>query len=432
MKGNSKRLKRRFSAAILLTCLTLAGNFSLAQTSISFRVRVYDSLTKQALQYTTVSIPQKGIGSITNQYGECTLYIPSEFKDDKIQLSFIGYKTQEIKISSIIPDSIYSFQLESFETKLEEASIVAGRILPASKMVEKAIRNIPGNYSKNPFLLHAFYRDYTRKIETEDYNNLIEAAVLIHDHGFRTNNFINTELKLEQLRLHPSFSTDSTLSIGYSPNRKIIPYIPYYHDNELIILLGQDPVRNSVKVDESFLPIFDMDFIRDYFFQYEACIETDSLNIYVIDFSAVTKDIKVKDKPVFRINGKLYVEDDSYALLKLYYRVDCELSNYEGKFLEVKIEYKKQKQDYYLNYLTACNYFELNINSDSSHIISPERTQHFQYRELFVNQIEKRPFKNSENYIDIQKYNPLFSESIITQNGFWEQYNYPLNTKLLD
>lgn len=437
MTRNKQQQTIYFPVSFLLFYFSLVSQISLAQPTITFRGRVFDLSTKQVLQYASVSIPNKGFNIITNRHGEFTLNIPIAYRDQKVQLSFIGYKSSYIKVSSIIPDSIYSFQLESQVTKLNEISITGKKAMPAIAMVQKAINNIPDNYSKRPFRLNAYYRDYTRNVNDEDYGNLIEAAVLIYDQGFYTNNYINTKFKLEQLRFHPGFSIDSTLNTGYSFNHKIIPFIPYKQENELTILLGQDPVRNSVETIESFIPLFGMNFIRNYTFRYNGIIETDSIKIYEIEFSAVPK-LKIEQKAKFQIEGKLYIEDKTYALLKLNYKVNCSLPNYEGKFIDVKIEYKKYRNKYYLNYLTACNYFELKTESKSDSILNlanyyyPIRNQYFQYRELFVNKIELKPYKQIKNSINIQKNKSLLRDSIRTQEGFWEVYNFPRNVKLLD
>jgi hypothetical protein len=436
MTRNKQQLAIYFPVSFLLFYFLLASQISLAQPTITFRGRVYDLSTKEALQYVSVSIPTKGFNIITNRHGEFTLHIPTAYRDEKVQLSFIGYKSSYIEVSSIISDSIYSFQLESQVTNLSEISITGQKLMHASAMVQKAINNIPDNYSQRSFRLNAYYRDYTRNVKTEDYGNLIEAAVLIYDGGFSTNNYLNTTFKLEQLRFHPGFSIDSTLNTGYSFNHKVIPGIPYNQVNELTILLGQDPVRNSVEAIESFIPLFGMDFIRDYTFRYNSIIETDSLNIYEIDFSAIPK-LKIEQKAKFQIEGKLYIEDKTYALLKLNYKVNCSLPNYEGKFIDVKIEYKKYRNKYYLNYLTVCNYFELNNENEGKYLnftkdFYPIRNQYFQYRELFVNKIELKPYKHIKNSINIQNDKSLLSDSIHTLAGFWEEYNFPRNAKLLD
>jgi hypothetical protein len=96
------------------------------------------------------------------------------------------------------------------------------------------------------------------------------------------------------------------------------------------------------------------------------------------------------------------------------------------KFIDLKLEYKDFDGKYYLNYLSVCNYFEYKHDT----ISNPE--QYYQYRELFINKIVNSHFKNLryKEIINIRK--PLMKNEVPVQEGFWENYNYTSNLKLLE
>lgn len=79
-----------------------------AQTQIFGKLT--DAATNEALPFVNIGIPEKGVGTVSDQNGLHTLEIPPEFKDQILRFSMIGFSAKEVKISSL--DSAHSTLLD--------------------------------------------------------------------------------------------------------------------------------------------------------------------------------------------------------------------------------------------------------------------------------------------------------------------------------
>lgn len=429
----------------LLTA-TQTGVVSLTQSPTTLWGKVFDQTTNLPLPYASVSIPNSGTGVITNEFGEFTYHIPYHSSNDTVQISYIGYKKMYKKATSVKPDIIYSFGLVPEVKEIDEVEIIGTKGIPAAVIVKKATRYLYKNYPKREFLLHGYYRDYIRENSTENYKNLIEAAVIIDDRGFHSLDYKQSRIKLEQIRYHPSFKADPTLNSGYDNKTKYIPSSSYKESNELAILRLHDPIRNHNRKTFSFVYIFDNNFIPNHTFRYESIINEGSYKIYEISFKTYHKSFNIskileinpqpdslaisKEKHEYWVEGKIYIHSKSYAILKFTYSVTCNLPSYSGKFFDLNLEYKEFNDMYYLNYLSMCNYFEFKTQDSSGKANNPD--QYFQYRELFVNKIVAQSFISINQNEAIKKNTPLISNKIAVDEGFWKNYNFTNYTKLIE
>jgi hypothetical protein len=299
-------------------------------------------------------------------------------------------------------------------------------VTPAVDIVSKAIRNIRKNYPKGTAQYYSYYRDYIKEKGSNDYKNLLEAAVVIEDRGFNNEDFEQSKIKLEQIRFNPGFVADTLMNPGYDGKIKRVPYTKMKASNELALLRFQDPIRNHSREVFSWVYVFDNDFVQEHDFCYESIIADDTSKIFVIDFDKYISRSSDSTTREYWVDGKIYINSKDYAILKLDYSVTCKLPMYSGKFFDLKLEYKDFEGKYNLNYLSMCNYFEYKNDPKSN----PQ--QYFQYRELFVNKIVNRHFKNLRyrEIINIRK--PLMKNEVPIKDGFWENYNYTSNLKLLE
>ena len=302
-------------------------------------------------------------------------------------------------------------------------------VTPAVDIVSKAIRNIRKNYPRDKTLLYGYYRDYISPIDTNIYKNLTEAALIIEDKGFITNDFNRTKVKLEQLRFNPGFEIDSTFNQAYGGRNKYIPNTDLTAANEFSILRAHNPIRNHNLRTFSFVDIFDEDFISNHSFQYESITSVDSAKVFCINFK---KEIYAGNSlSEYFVDGQIFIHSQSFAILKFTYTVACSTPTYSGKFFDLKLEYKNMNDKYYLNYLSLINYFEFNKNllADS---LSENTVPFYQYRELFINKTVTSRVESLKPKETINRDSPLFKNTIPVINGFWDSYNYTSNLKLLE
>jgi hypothetical protein len=415
-----------FTCLLLMTTL-LAG----AQSKIDFKGRIFDHDTNEPLSFVSIGIPRSGTGVISNEYGEFNYHVPGNFESEKIQISHLGYKKVQISVSQIKSGELVSIKLEPEIQMLNEIEIKGMKGIPAADIVSKAIRKIYRNYSKRKTLFYGYYRDYIKEKSSNEYKNLLEAAVIIQDRGNNFDDYQESKIKLEQIRYNPGLKTDSLLNSGYDGKTKRVPYAKIKEANELALLRLQDPIRNHSRGVFSWVYTFDYDFVPEHTFRYESIISDDKSKIFEISFEKHVDWSRDTITREYWVEGKIYINSKDYAILKFDYTVTCKLPTYSGKFFDLKLEYRNLNGKYYLNYMSLMNYFEFKNNPvvDS---LSKNTAQLYQYRELFINKIADRKFESLKSNETIHKDSSLIKNRIPVVNGFWENYNYTSNLKLLE
>ena len=425
---NTNNTISKFLFVSIFICIMLTAGYQAgAQNKIDFKGRILDSETNKPLSFVSIGIPKSGTGVISNEFGEFNYHVPENFVYDKIQISLIGYKKVTFNVSELSPEVLITIKLEPEIQVLNEIEVKVKGI-SAVDIVRKAIQNIRKNYPRGKTLLYGYYRDYISPIDANSYKNLTEAALIIEDKGFNTNDFDRTRIKLEQLRYNPGFEIDSSFNQAYGGKNKYIPNTSLTGANELSILLAHNSIRNHDHRTFSFVHIFDEDFVSNHTFEYESITQIDSAKVFCLNFEKYLKD---RFSNEYRVDGKIYIHSQSFAILKFTYTITCNTPLYAGKFFDLKLEYKNMNDKYYLNYLSLINYFEFNNNTRADSLT--KRTEPvFQYRELFINKIVEREFGSLKSKETINKDSSLIKNRVPVQKGFWESYNYTSNLKLLE
>jgi hypothetical protein len=128
-----------------------------AQQAITVSGKVTSGSDGQAVPLTSISVSKKGIGTATNSSGMFVLMIPAANQSDTLKISHIGFKTQQLPISSLKSGSELDITLEKNNTELGEVTVT---YYDANKIIQKAINLIPENYINHAHILRGFYRMY--------------------------------------------------------------------------------------------------------------------------------------------------------------------------------------------------------------------------------------------------------------------------------
>ena len=429
---NSNNTISKFLIIYTFICIIFAGYEAKAQNNLTLNGRIFDKDTKETLPFATISIPQSQTGVVSNESGEFQYHIPENFEKSVVEISYVGYKTIKVNVLEIESGKLLTFEMEPLVQQLQEVD-VTGKIskTEAVDIVNKAINHIRKNYPKEKSKLNGYYRDYIRPAWSDSCKNLIEAALVIEDGGFQTLDFKRTKISLEQLRYNPSITIDSSLNRTYNGKNKFIPGAGLEASNELAILRAHDPIRNHSDMTFSYVDIFDHKFIPNHNFHYESITEDDSTLIYCIRFDKHTKIASTMSE--YWVDGQIFIRSNSYAILKFNYTVKCNTPTYTGILFDLKLEYKNYQDKYYLNYLSLMNYFV--FKNDTVSGISKTAASvipYFQYRELFINKVVNESFAPIKPHEAINKSTSLLANKIPVIEGFWENYNYPSNLKLVE
>jgi len=408
-----------FFKAICACILLIFTHQVKADSHITLKGIVVDNETHEPLPFAIINILQLKISVISNESGEFQFHIPEESNNSVVKISYLGYKTIKLKVSEINPDVVTTFRMEPQIQQLQEVEILERKSkTSAEDIVARAIGNIKSNYPKEKTLYYGYYRDYISPTWTVSYQNLIEAALVMEDRGFQTDDRYRTKIKLEQLRYNPVISIDSSFNIAYDGKNKFIPDASISGANEFALLKAHDPIRNHKINTFSYVHVFDFNFVRNHRFYYESITEEDSATIYGIRFECNAMGYIPNTE--YKVIGHIFINSETYAILKFNYTVTCNTPTYTGIFFDLKLEYKKYNDKYYLNYLSLMNYFLLKNNTSANHVNKP----YFQYRELFINKIVNEPFEPLQREETINKKTSLLTNKVPVIEGFWEHYNY--------
>lgn len=426
-------MKTKKTFAVNLMCLVVLLMFvfqAYSQNQITLKGRIVDDKTDQPLPFATISIPQSMTGVISNEFGEFQYHIPENYENSIVQITYLGYKAIPVKVSDIQSDVLLVFRMAEQSKTLPEVEINGIKSnIKADEVVKKAIRNIRKNYPTDKTLLYGYYRDYASPIGAHEYKNLIEAAVVIQDRGIQSIDFSKTTFKLEQLRYNPGIEIDTSLNKAYDGRNKFIPNFLIAGANELSILRAHDPIRNKSMLTFSFVDKFDVDFVYNHHFQFEEITKVDSVKVYIIHFDAEVENKESQSE--YDVDGRIYINSESFAILKFDYSINSKTPMYSGKFLDLKLEYRNYGESYYLNYLSLKNYFVLRSKPASDPNFTVEKP-YFQYRELFINKVVNERSVSIKPHEAINKSASLLSNKIPEKEGFWGNYNYTGVTKLLE
>ena len=152
---------------------------SLVAQNLTVSGKVIDHETKNAMQFASVYIKGKAIGTITNANGEFDFHMPDEYRNEILVISMLGYSNFEAPVWSLISTAI-TVELDASPIVLQEVLIEDS--LSGGDILRLALKHIPDNYPSQPFLMEGFYRDVKKVGGT--YFSLLEAAVKIYDEGY--------------------------------------------------------------------------------------------------------------------------------------------------------------------------------------------------------------------------------------------------------
>lgn len=276
---------------------------------ITFRGKVIDLDEKEALPYTSFSVINSNIGTISNIDGEFELKIPDKLIDDTVVVSCLGHKQYRIPVNKITDEEVCIF-LQTTSIQLNEIMVT---VINPQDILVRILSKIPLNYPCDPKIMTAFYREVLK--QDNNYIDIAEAVLEIRKASY-DNSF--SEDKVKYLKGRKSMNVKSFKFVDFK-----IQGGPYYITK-----------LDIVKTLDSFL---DPEFRDSYKYFLEEIIEYDNRDTYVIRF-------KPKEKieyPCYQ--GKLYVDMSSFALV----HAEFELSRSGLKFAHESL-IKKKPKDFYV------------------------------------------------------------------------------------
>lgn len=311
-----KRLTTPKSTLVLILFFVFAG-YSIQVSAIQnqaseakdyneYSGKVLDSKTNSPLIFASLSITDSNISTVTNADGEFTLKVPSDKANANLSVTFLGYTTKTISITSLKKkkNKIY---LEQSVVNLSEVSLLSAK--DARYLVKSTLENRKKNNHADDVLMTAFYRETIKKRRKNV--SLAEAIVNLYKQSYASSK--NDYFTLYKARKSTDYSRLDTIALKLQGG----PYNPLYVD--------------LMKYPEY---IFTRDVIDLYTFNFLPAITINNKPVYVVNFKQ-RQDI---EEPLYY--GKLYIDGDTQALISAVYNL-----NVEDKVQSSKLFVRKKPKD---------------------------------------------------------------------------------------
>ncbi len=296
----------------LFICLFFIGfsTFIYAQTNYhEYSGVIIDSQTSKPLVFASLAVNNSNITTISNKDGEFLLKIPTDMKDVKVTVSFLGYQKKEIPLSAFKSKNTRILLVSSI-TPLPGIKIT----LPsnAKTLVLETFKKKAENYINEPLLMTAFYRETIKKRKRNV--SLAEAIVNIFKQPYTTS-------KKDYISLYKARkSTD-------------------YTKLDTLALKLQGGPFNALYIDLMKYPeyMFTDDVINLYTFSFEPSTTINERPVYVVAFKQ-REEVK---EPLYY--GKLFIDSKTLALTSATYKL-----NVENKELTSRLFVKKKPKDVFV------------------------------------------------------------------------------------
>jgi len=373
--------------------------FGASGQKLTLSARVLDNETQEPLTYASVGIKGKPIGTISNLNGEFDFHFPSEYRNELLIISMIGYENFEAPIWSLLDNNTKVIQMNKSTTVLPE--IVVTDSLTGGEILQIALSRVEQNFPMQPFMMDGFYRDVKKVGGT--YISLLEAAVKIFDENYsepRNKSKLRERVKLVEVRK----------SLGYDNK-----FTTYFGQHNLLedLLLHNNIRYRQIQADDEFLGNVVRE--KDSFYNDQ--------EIYVV---SNTKDFFLQ----------MYINKADYSILHMEFEISGDnqerRKNLVSKFFSFKksIDFKRYDGKMYLNYINM-NSKERWFDVTSGQLkFETELVQH-----LLINHVLPNPLSRIGTTEKMRNYGLQYQDYPYNKK-FWEEYNViketPIDRKVLD
>lgn len=268
---------------------------------VQFKGVVLDGNTKKTLEFASLVVEGTNISTITNTEGKFILKVPKSKLDRNVTITYLGYNNKHIPLSN--------FTSSKFEIKLEEAIEKLPDVNLTTKdplfIIRKVMDNRKMNYIDNSLIMKAFYRESIKKRRT--YASLSEAVIDIYKSPYKSQS--HDVVKLTKARKSTDYRKIDTLVIKLQGG-------PYNN-------LSMDMIKNQDL-------FFSSNIFEIYDFSFDKLISMNNKKVYVLNF--IQKSSVVE--PYYQ--GKLYVDTQSFALVKAVYSLNLQNLQKASRFFVKK------------------------------------------------------------------------------------------------
>ena len=305
-----KNTKQTFQLrSILLTflaaILTIFSVYS-QEEYLEYSGKVVDFETGSPLIFASLEISNTNISTITNNDGEFSLKVPTNFQNSSVIISFLGYKQKTLELSSLNKTK-NKISLVAQITNLPETTVKVYK--DPKELVQQTLKRKGVNNSNQTAIMTGFYRETIKKRRKNV--SLAEAIVTVYKQSY-------TSLRKDNIQLYKARkSTD-------------------YSKLDTVALKLQGGPFNALYVDLMKYPeyLFTNEMWSYYNFTYAPSTTINGKVVYVVNFIQKASVVE----PLYY--GKLFIDAETLALSSTIYNL-----NVENKELASSMFVKKKPRD---------------------------------------------------------------------------------------
>jgi CarboxypepD_reg-like domain len=294
--------------------------------------KIIDGETSEPLPFATITLLNKGKGTVTNNNGNFGMKITSDFIDDTLSVSYLGYMGRKIPVKKAFGNNL------TISMKREFISIpeIIIRNQNPQEIISRARKAIPHNYGDTPALMTGFYREgILRKSELQTYS---EAILQIYKSAY-SGTLYGDQIKVYKSRKIENTERTDTLAIRLKAG--------------LSTCLELDGAKNIF----DFLTIESM---NDYSYRMTDIVSYDEESAYAIEF----EQRENVDLPLFK--GTIYINTTDFGILNVEFEINPKLIHkMKDSFISTPtrgfntwpvsvkyfVSYRKMNNRYFLNHV---------------------------------------------------------------------------------
>ena len=333
--------------------------------------QVVDSKNANPLAKASIRINTKGTLSDNNGHFKISISEFNTINKQKIHISYIGYKTQEIPIH--LNNKPIIVQLEENAKNLNEVIVSSS----ARSLVEEAIRKIPENYTDHPYTLRGILSETNRQKKDEILYEL--KAIIAGKMEPYSNQKKEVDVKIDAIERRNQVDLDTITFVKWGGTAKVIEYFDF--------------VRQREKV-------FDLKQTKKYRYFIEDIIEKNGRPTYKINVSKLSKKKEML--------GYIHLDQESLAFENIQFFKSNEdslpsksLSRKKTMSTAIHTQYRLINTKWYLSeikvsleeiYLSIPTYINVNflaIEYDSTNILNLKYQEKYQNVELLSDYVNK-------------------------------------------
>lgn len=365
----------------------------------SYTGKILDSESRKPIVFANVVLKGTNIGTVTNADGEFLIKVPADRNIEELEITHIGYWSTTIELAEL-KENGKEIMLAASAIPIEEVTVLYG---DPEELLLRAIENIPENYSAEPVMLKAFYRETIK--QNRNYVVVAEAVLDIYKAGYKkisgtdrtriykgrkSQDVKKMDTVIVKLQGGPFISL--MLDIAKHPGEILSEdYMEMYNYTYGGMTSVQDRQSMIIKFEPK-------EYIQDPIYEGKIFLDTENLAIIGIDFNL--DEDKVSEV------AELFIRRKPTSM-----KVDIESSNY-------LIKYRMHEDTWYLSYVRS----ELNFRCRWKKKLFSSKYELMS--EMAVTDVEKenvRKFKYSES----SRFSDVLAEQVsrFEDPDFWGNDN---------